>query len=410
VFAIPAPSFAEPLFAPAAAVGPRLAPVVPKAFTMRGRPSNAGSARPEYSLRDIGNPASVDSVDFASAGSAIAFNDSGQILGSALGTRFVGGAHPNECVLWTGNRFVNVDAAQPILAGCTPSALTNEDSKTRALSVAGTASFLLQQNVAYVARVAVQAGTTSPFIPLGGPPSSLIGFGPDGNAIGYEYYAPLHQDSFVSGNVVPAVLLAGHIGLLQPQCAAPGVSGCLTTIENVSKRGIIGQCGGAFNCLYNADQTTVLPTAHGSVFQGAAYNFVSLDAQGRALGNQDEQTCQPTPYRCTDSWSALLYKPSANTATFLLPPNCANSYAYAVNDSDEVLGEASGCSGTETSFNWTWTATDGFQDLTSAFTSVQNGQGITPLNKINNKGQILVTIGATDWGVLTPSTPLKRPR
>jgi hypothetical protein len=410
VFAIPAPSLAGSDFAPAAVTGRRAPPVVPKAVPMRGRAMNARSGARGYLLKDLGNPGSTDPADFASGGAPIALNDTGQILGSALGSRFVGAAHPSECVLWTGTRFVNVDATKPILASCTASALTNEDPSTRALSIAGTASFLTAQSVAYLARVAIATGTADPFIPSGAPASSLIGFGPGGHAVGYEYYAPLHQDSFVSGNIVPAVVIDGHVGLLQPQCAAAGVSGCLTTIASANGRGIVGLCGGAANCMYDGRQTTILPTAQGSEFQGTDYDFISLDVHGRALGNQDEQNCQQVPYSCTDRWSALLYKPGANTATYLLPANCANSYAYSVNDSDEVLGYASGCSGAETSFNWTWTAADGFEDLTNAFSSLPGGQTVTPLNKINDLGQILVTIGASDWGVLTRDGPLKQPR
>lgn len=410
VFAIPAPSLAGSDFAPAAVTGRRAPPVVPKAVPMRGRATNARSGARGYLLKDLGNPGSTDPADFASAGAPIALNDTGQILGSALGSRFVGAAHPSECVLWTGSRFVNVDATKPILASCTASALTNEDPSTRALSIAGTASFLTAQSVAYLARVAIATGTADPFIPSGAPASSLIGFGPGGHAVGYEYYAPLHQDSFVSGNIVPAVVIDGHVGLLQPQCAAAGVSGCLTTIASANGRGIVGLCGGAANCMYDGRQTTILPTAQGSEFQGTDYDFISLDVHGRALGNQDEQNCQQVPYSCSDRWSALLYKPGANTATYLLPANCANSYAYSVNDSDEVLGYASGCSGAETSFNWTWTAADGFEDLTNAFSSLPGGQTVTPLNKINDLGQILVTIGASDWGVLTRDGPLKQPR
>ncbi len=88
---------------------------------------------------------------------------------------------------------------------------------------------------------------------------------------------------------------------------------------------------------------------------------------------------------------------------YLIPSNCSNSYAYAVNDSEEVLGLASGCSGSESSFNWTWTAAGGFRDLTTAFAAPPNEPPVTPLNKINDLGQILVTVGSADWGVLTPS-------
>jgi hypothetical protein len=41
--------------------------------------------------------------------------------------------------------------------------------------------------------------------------------------------------------------------------------------------------------------------------------------------------------------------------------------------------------------------------LTTAFAAPPNEPPVTPLNKINDLGQILVTVGSADWGVLTPS-------
>ncbi len=100
---------AEPAVAQAGAVVHRAQPVVPKPPSMRGRTQGPSAGGTGYLLRDLGTPGTADPAHFAPGGAAIAFNDTGQILGSSTGTRFVGGAHPNECVLWTGTRFINVD-------------------------------------------------------------------------------------------------------------------------------------------------------------------------------------------------------------------------------------------------------------------------------------------------------------
>ncbi len=162
-----------------------------------------------------------------------------------------------------------------MLSSCSPSGLADEDPKSKTVMVAGSAGYLSESSVAYLASVYVPFGIVTPAALFGDSPSGFIGFGPGGQAIGYEYYAPLHQNSFFSGNAVPAIYHNGRLVLLQPNCDAAAVNGCLTSIESVGAQGIIGLCGGWQNCFLNAGRTTMLPTAQGSEFQGVDYKFVS---------------------------------------------------------------------------------------------------------------------------------------
>jgi hypothetical protein len=399
---------------------PGLSPLpIPKLVPMRGRRKVASDTVMPYTLVDIGTPWSMNPAAFTNnqaPGSygPIALNNTGQILGSAAGTRFVGSIHPAECVLWTGTKFINIDSSRPLLSSCTATALTDEDPKTKTLWVAGSVGYSSEPSVPYLAKVYVPQGIVSPVILYGRPPTTFLGFGSNGVPIGYKYYAPLHQNSF-SNTAVPSIYSSGQITLLQPNCDVVGGTDCLGSILSVNGE-TFGTCSQLGYCIVNQNgQATGVPAIGVSCSTGfnpvqpitveqAGY-LGAVDASGDLIGNV---YCS---YQSGGFPEGFEYHSTTGTFQPIIDIfNCFGSQVSAISSGGIILGTKFECSGLSSTQDFVYNpaAGGGLFDLSDSFSEPPTGEYVTPLPQINNKAQVLVLINNTngndsDWGLLTPT-------
>jgi hypothetical protein len=374
---------------------------IPKAPATRGRSKDA-SGTASYTVTDYGNPAANDGAAFTGSSEPTQLNNTGQILGAGNGARTVGTQNPQECILYTGPgtaQFVDVDSVSSEgiheLSNCFGNALSDADPKKNSLQVLGQAGDVDEPELPFLATVSLKSMKTTMKLDKNAGYGGFLGFGPGGMLVAHGYYVPDHATSYASNFEVPMVTSAnpGKLALLQPACDSAGYSNCISEVTSVSSSGILGMQVNGYSLFLSGGTVYTIPATNGS----QTISFTKVNAAGHLLGTIEYESG-------TDN--AVIYDPVSGTTTALVPPGCSDSVGTDINATDEVLGSAFLCSGSETSFNWVWTAANGFQDLTDAYVAPSSAFEVSPI-KLNDVGQILVAIivsgtGATDWGVLTP--------
>ncbi len=345
----------------------------------------ASKTKASYTIKDFGAPP----TSAYSSSSIVAFNDAGEIVGTAQHGKIV------DCVLYTGKAFISL-ATNPSVTNCTPLAMNDVNAKTGIASVVGYVNYAYANgDVAFQANASAKA-VVSIDLYSSNVPSRLNAINDAGQAVGSIYYAP--PGGFTS---LPIVFTKGSpdLTLAQPTCIRRNKT-CAQSL-------VFDTCSFA-SC--DLDDKGNLEAVE--IFTGT-YNDVTFNiTTGQCCSYTDEYLATSNHYISDygDTEGAMI-----DIAYFDLIVNGAD---LGQPNQNEELSE---CFSDPASFSnkgnilvvstcypghadWTWDPTHGFVDIADTLPA-NTYTKITPLG-INDKGEILAELqphsGPVHWGVLVP--------
>jgi hypothetical protein len=382
MFVLPAPLFA---FA-------ALAARAPAGATAERLPAVAAG----YKIVDVGVPSTIGTL-----GRPIAFNNSGQIVGTVIEANLV-----THCVAWTGTAMLDFGNAQSL--SCYPSSGITDADPAGTFKIVGKTSIPTESgNIAFLATVSPKSVSLALY--TANVPSWLYAMNASGYAAGTAQWSPVKGFSTSSP---PFVTTGGNLSLLQPACVVASAS-CMSSPYFWNFSGASRSIDSAGTILGNPTGFTSWPTLveYNATKPSLSHTFTLPTVNGAkpnySVGIDDAGLVYYTANLTAFKSLLFRYNPTTKAATFLgyIPGDTACSTTFvAVNKSGEALLAAGGCKSSANNGYWTWDENHGFRAVTAI-----NGAsyGIVTMTNINDKGQILASLTATatnegHWGYFTP--------
>jgi hypothetical protein len=393
---------------PAATRGVRAA--VPTRFPIRSariRP-NLGSGQ-TYTIVNLGAPSTTS----YSSSSPVAFNNTGQIVGTA----YLTSKQTVDCVMYNHGSFVDLTASAA-QAACGVGSLSKAN-KGKAHLV-GTLRTPFEQ--AAVAFSGAFVTTTSGFTLTefaANDLSNLFGVNSSGEAVGVAWYAPL--GGFYSDQpyfVLPAA--TSTLQPMQPQCVTVGQALCAAPNFAPTASCPFGGCSINDSGLIlgwdpHAATPSLMTYTYGQSTSAKDIPIVGPQLYGDAFINNAGQIAYSAYNSALTNVVAYVYS-SATGATTAIPSipgnSCADYVPISFSNLGQVLGLTENCGAFTDYIYWTWDPVNGTQNLATEF-SITGYSTVTPLG-VNDGGQILASLvtnaDVTGWGTLNPPAGARRRR
>jgi hypothetical protein len=376
----------------AASAGQAGAPPSPGIHTAGGRPHLQSGQM--YTINDVGTPPAT-----LTGSTPVAFNNSGQILGSAYQTK----KKTDDCVLYTGSgTFADVSTPATDLE-CSPNGLSSADSNGVLRFVGYLNTPYEQSSIAFSGTYTVSTATAT-FTPYtANVPSLLSGVNVSGEAVGDAYYSPFSGFS-TSEPLFVLLPAAKTLTLAQPQC---------TTSKTGCSSGAAGNACPFGGCAINDGGTTLsrdLATGKPLTYiygQSGSGKDLSIKPSNTPQINNAGQVVYDVYNSLSGLYTTYIYA-TATSVTTTIPkiPGYPCSYMpLSMSNNGQVLGT------TSCGIYWTYDPVNGTQNLNTEIPT-NSYQDVYPLG-INDNGQILVALytatGATHWGTLNPPAAAAHP-
>ena len=329
--------------------------------------------------------------------SAIAFNNTGQILGT--------GYYHNtwSCLIFDNGSIVAVRKAA--MTYCQPGGISNSNSGS--LHFTGWADISRSQNeIAFVGSEG--SGSASVRLLERRQPGELQEVNNNGVAVGEAYYEP--KGGFFMSRP-PFAYSNNAFKPLQPQCVT-NLAGCMeATIGDYNNSGSVCPFGGCAitdaNLVLGLDDSTGQLMTYTVGNEGSAADTPISWGPAYPAGINNENVIAYAYYDPSgETYPAYEYQLGASSAVALgtLPGfSCEGYFPISENNTGAVLGFTYNCASQPETY-FTWDPVNGMQDLGPEIPA-NSYTGLTPLG-INDNGQILLNLTASDgtnhWGVLVP--------
>ena len=355
-----------------------------------------------YTIVDVGAP----SPALYTAPSADAFNNAGQIVGTAVSVT----AKRTDCFLYAGDgRF------SPISGGsgggdCFPFAISNPDA-AQTVRIVGTFSSTYAAPHAFYAVVNASGTTLSALAQ--NVPSELTGVNSAGKAVGDAYYRP--AGGFFSTSPMFESAAGPTIVVAQQQCTSYRLFCALNVPDNRYACSFGGcQINDAGTILgFDAQSGHLLTRTFGEPMSGRHLPIVAAPAtalvNGELINDADQIAYSVIATAPPNRISSYVYSIAHETTTpipTLKGSSCAQSVLISLTNTGEVLGLAQQCANSKDNVYFIWDPVRGTRNLSALIPSDPQYSAIFPVGE-NDKGQFLLNLtlksGAVHWGILEPA-------